>query len=390
MIGHLEVDFRLSGEQWMLRDAVREFVRRECPAEAIAACAKAGEHREEVWSKFAAAGWLGVGLPTEYGGAGGDVLDTALLVEAAAPASDVIGPFFPTMCFGGHLIATAGSEAQRQALLPELVAGRRRFALSLTEPGGGTDVLGAMRTTAKPDGDGWILNGGKVFTSAARTAHHLIVAARTSQPPEGRKAFGVSLFLIDSDAPGVRIDPIEVLSGEDTNIVGYDGVAVGGDRVIGEVDRGFYHLIDMLNHERIGTAALCVGWAQAAFDEVLAYTDQREAFGGKIGRFQAVQHSVARMHLLIEQARLMVYRAAWLQSQGEPCGPQATAAKAVAAENSFAACDLGMQVMGGSGYALESAVNLYWRKTRLYRLAPIANEMALNFVAESLGMPRSY
>jgi acyl-CoA dehydrogenase len=294
------------------------------------------------------------------------------------------------MCFGGHLLATAGSPAQRKTLLPELVAGRKRFALSLTEPGGGTDVLGAMRTTATPDGEGWVINGGKIFTSAARSAQHLMVAARTSPPSGGKKARGVTLFLVDTDASGVTIDPIEVLSGEDTNIVGYDQVRVDADRVIGEVDRGFYPLIDMLNHERIGTAALCLGWAQAALDEVLVYAGQREAFGGSINRFQSVQHSVARMHLLIEQARLMVYRAAWMQSRGMPCGPEATAAKAVAAENCFTACDLGMQVMGGVGYTLECGVNRNWRKTRLYRLAPIANEMALNVVAESLGMPRSF
>jgi len=384
------VDFVLSDEQRMLQDSVRSFVRKECPPDVVGACAKAGEHREDIWHKFAAAGWLGVGIDPEYGGGGGDVLDSTLVVEAASPAGDAIGPLFPTMCFGGHLLETAGSEEQKKTLLPELVAGRRRFALSLTEPGGGTDVLGAMRTTATADGDGWVIDGGKVFTSAARSAHHLMVAARTSPLGTGSKANGVTLFLVDADAPGVTIDPIEVLSGEDTNIVGYEGVRVGAGQVIGQVGRGFYHLIDMLNHERIGTAALCLGWAQAALDEVMAYAGQREAFGGPINRFQSVQHFVARMHLLIEQARLMVYRAAWLQSQGRSCGPEATGAKAVAAENCFTACDLGMQVMGGIGYTMECGVNRYWRRTRLYRLAPIANEMALNFIAESLGMPRSF
>ncbi|MDQ2638129.1 MAG: acyl-CoA/acyl-ACP dehydrogenase [Actinomycetota bacterium] len=384
------MDFMLTDEQQMLQDSVRSFVRRECPPDVVAACAKSGEHREDIWHKFAAAGWLGVGIDPAYGGSGGNIVDSTLVVEAASPAGDAIGPLFPTMCFGGHLLATAGSDEQKKALLPELVAGRRRFALSLTEPGGGTDVLGAMRTTAAADGDDWVINGGKIFTSAARSAHHLIVAARTRPIGEGKKASGVTLFLVDTDASGVSIDPIEVLSGEDTNIVGYDGVRVGSDRVIGEVDRGFYHLIDMLNHERIGTAALCLGWAQAALDEVITYTGQRQAFGGAINRFQSVQHSVARMHLLIEQARLMVYRAACLQSEARPCGPEATAAKAVAAENCFTACDLGMQVMGGIGYTTECGVNRYWRRTRLYRLAPIANEMALNFIAESLGMPRSF
>jgi acyl-CoA dehydrogenase len=200
----------------------------------------------------------------------------------------------------------------------------------------------------------------------------------------------VTIFYVDCDAPGVTIDPIDVLSGEDTNIVTYGDVEVGPERVIGAVDRGFYSLLAMLNHERIGLGAMCVGWAQAALDEALAYAREREAFGGPIGRFQAVQHHLARMYVLTEQARLLVYRAAWLQSQGRACGLEATAAKAVAAENAFTACDLGMQVLGGLGYTLESPINRFWRRTRLFRLAPISNEMAFNFVAEQLGMPRSF
>ncbi|MGH9038253.1 MAG: acyl-CoA dehydrogenase family protein, partial [Acidimicrobiia bacterium] len=214
--------------------------------------------------------------------------------------------------------------------------------------------------------------------------------ARTSPPGDRKRAWGVTIFLVPTGDPGVAIDPLEVLSGEDTNVVSYDDVRLGPEAVVGEVDRGFYSILAMLNHERIGTAAMCVGWAQAAFDEVRAYALEREAFGGPIGRFQAVQHHIARMYLLIEQARLMVYRAAWLLSQGRPCGLEATAAKAVAAENAFTACDLGLQVLGGLGYTLESPVNRYWRRCRLYRLAPISNEMALNFVAERLGMPRSF
>ncbi len=384
------MDFDLSTEQTLLQEAVREFARRECPPELIRECAAQGEHREPVWRRFADAGWLGVGLPEEHGGSGGDPLDAVILIEAAAAAGDVIGPYFPSMCFGAHLISSVGSPEQRERLLPALFAGDERYALSLTEPGGGTDVLGALSTSARRTDAGWVINGGKIFTSAARSAQRLIVAARTSPPRDGKNAFGVTLFVVDADAPGVAIDPIEVLSGEDTNVVGYSDVEVAADAVIGEVDRGFYHLIGMLNYERVGTAALCLGWAQAAFEEALAHTGQRQAFGGPIARFQSVQHSVARMRLLIDQAQLMVYRAAWLQAQGRPNGPESTAAKAVAAENAFQACDLGMQVMGGIGYVNENLLNLYWRKTRLYRLAPIANEMALNFVAESLGMPRSF
>jgi acyl-CoA dehydrogenase len=363
------VNFDLTDEQELLRESVTEFIRRECPPDLIDRCSASGRHDDEVWRRFAATGWLGVGIDPVHGGSGGTVFDTALIVEASAPAQEAIGPIFPTVCFGGHLLETAGSPEQRRDLLPGLAAGELRFALSLTEPGGGTDVLGAMRTTARRTGGRWVISGGKVFTSAARTAHHLMVAARTSPPEGGKRSHGVTIFYVDRDAPGVTIDPIAVLSGEDTNIVTYQDVEVGPERVIG---------------------AMCVGWAQAALDEARAYALEREAFGGPIGRFQAVQHHLARMYMLTEQARLVVYRAAWLQSEGRPCGLEATAAKAVAAENAFTTCDLAMQVLGGLGYTMESPINRYWRRTRLFRLAPISNEMAMNFIAENLGMPRSF
>ena len=384
------MNFDLTDEQELLRESVTEFIRRECPPDLIDRCSASGRHDDDVWRRFAATGWLGVGIDPVHGGSGGTVFDTALIVEASAPAQEAIGPIFPTVCFGGHLLETAGSPEQQRDLLPGLAAGELRFALSLTEPGGGTDVLGAMRTTARRAGDRWVISGGKVFTSAARTAHHLMVAARTSPPEGGKRSHGVTIFYVDRDAPGVTIDPIAVLSGEDTNIVTYQDVEVGPERVIGEVDRGFSSLLAMLNHERIGLGAMCVGWAQAALDEARAYALEREAFGGPIGRFQAVQHHLARMYMLTEQARLLVYRAAWLQSEGRPCGLEATAAKAVAAENAFTTCDLAMQVLGGLGYTMESPINRYWRRTRLFRLAPISNEMAMNFIAENLGMPRSF
>jgi acyl-CoA dehydrogenase len=383
------MDFDLSPEQQALREAALDFVRRECPTELVREHARAGTHDPELWKRFARTGWLGIGVPEEYGGAGGDVLDMAVVLEATATAIEAIGPTFATMCFGGQTLLRMGSEAHKRELLPRLVDGEARFALSITEPGGGTDVLGAMRTTATRVDGGWRINGAKVFTSASTDADYLVVVARTSQPVT-KRAHGISVFLVERDAPGVTLQRIPVMNDEDTNAVSYDDVVVADDRVLGEIDRGFYGLLGMLNNERLGIGAMCVGWAQAGLDEVRAYALEREAFGGPIGRFQAVQHHIARMHVLTEQARLMVYKAAWLQAHDRPCGLEATAAKLVAAENAFQALDLGMQVLGGLGYTLECDLNRYWRRVRLFRLAPVSNEMALNHVAEALGMPRSF
>ncbi len=383
------MDFDLTPEQTALREAALDFVRRECPPELIRHHARQGTYEPGLWKRFAQTGWLGIGIPEEYGGSGGDIVDMAVVLEATAPAIEAIGPTFATMCFGGQALMNMGNEEQKAELLPRLVDGDARFALSITEPGGGTDVLGAMKTTASKVDGGWRINGAKVFTSASTDADHLVIVARTS-PPGSKRAYGVSVFLADREAPGVTLTRMPVMNDEDTNAAFYDDVFVPDDRVLGDVDHGFYALLGMLNNERLGIGAMCVGWSQAGLDEVRAYALQREAFGGVIGRFQAVQHHIARMHVLTEQARLMVYKAAWLQSLGRPCGLEATAAKLVAAENSFQALDMGMQVLGGLGYTLESDLNRYWRRVRLFRLAPVSNEMALNHVAEWLGMPRSF
>jgi len=383
------MNFDLSEEHQALRESALDFLRRECPPELVRHHAREGTYEPSLWKKFAATGWLGIGVPEEYGGSGGDVLDMAIVLEATAPGIEAIGPTFATMCFGGQALMHMGTEEQKAEFLPKLVDGEARFALSITEPGGGTDVLGAMKTTASKVDGGWRINGSKHYTSASSDADFLVVVARTS-PPGTKRAYGVSVFLADREAPGVTLTRIPVMNDEDTNAVYYDDVFVPDDRVLGQVDHGFYSLLGMLNNERLGIGAMCVGWAQAGFEEVRQHALSREAFGGVIGRFQAVQHHIARMHVLTEQARLMVYKAAWMQSEGRPCGLEATAAKLVASENCFQALDTGMQVLGGLGYTLDSDLNRYWRRVRLFRLAPISNEMALNSIAEWLGMPRSF
>lgn len=383
------MDFDLTDEQKLLREAARDFVARECPPELIRQHAAAGTYEPALWKKFAQTGWLGIGIDPEYGGSGGDILDMAIVLEGTATGIEAIGPTFATMCFGGQALMHMGNDEQKKEFLPKIVEGDARFALSITEPGGGTDVLGAMQTTATKVAGGWEINGSKMFTSASTDADYLVVVARTS-PPGAKQAHGVSVFLLDANTDGIEFQPIRAMNNEDTNAVFYDGAFVPEDRLLGELDRGFYSLLGMLNNERLGIGALCIGWGEAGFEEVRQYALEREAFGGVIGRFQAVQHHVARMHLLIEQSRLMVYKAAWLQAQGRPCGLEATAAKSVAAENIFQALDLGMQVLGGRGYTEESDLNRYWRRVRLFRLAPVSNEMALNHIAEWHGLPRSF
>jgi acyl-CoA dehydrogenase len=387
------MDFELSDEQRAFRESVRAFVRRECPPELVRRCVADRRHDEAVWRKLAAAGLLGVATEAEYGGMGGDVVDMCLALEVLAPFTVATGPYFTTICFGGKSVGYFGSREQKQRLLPGLCRGELRFALSITEPGGGTDVLGALATRARPDPEragGWILDGAKVFTSQADSADFLVVVARTAE--SARPSDGVTIFLVPRGAPGVTMAPIDtIMEAVRTYSVFYEGVRLGPEAVLGEVGRGFHQLLATLNNERIGIAAMCVGLAQAALDEAVAYAKERHAFGRPIAGFQALQHYAAESAAEIELARLATWRAACLESRGKPRGVEATMAKMVAADAAVRAADRAMQICGGMGLTNDMNLLRYWRSARVFQVGPITQEQCRNLIAEKLlGMPRSY
>jgi acyl-CoA dehydrogenase len=384
------MDFALSPEQKTFRDSVRAFVKRECGPDAVRRCAAAGHHDENVWKKLADNGLLGVAIPPEYGGSGGDIVDLCLALELLAPVELVTGPYFTTVCFGGKSVGYFGSDEQKRRLLPDLCAGKLRFALSITEPGGGTDVLGALKTRARRDDDGWIIDGAKVFTSQADTADYLVVVARTSE--EAKPSHGVSVFLVPRGTPGVTLTELDtILDHARTFQVFYENVRVGPDALLGEEGRGFHQLLATLNNERVGIAAMCVGLAQAALDEAVAYAHQRHAFGRPIAQFQALQHHAAECATEIELARLATLRAAWLESQGLARGVEATMAKMAAADAAVRTADRCMQICGGMGLTNDMNLLRYWRAARVFQVGPITQEQCKNLIAEKLlGMPRSY
>lgn len=387
------MDFDLSPEQSLLQEAVRDFVKRECTPEVMDECFRLGHCVPGLWRRLADAGWLGISLPEEYGGSGGDILDLTLVTEQLARAGPVMSPYLASSCFGGKTIGLFGSEEQKREFIPRLAAGELVFALSISEPGGGTDVLGAMTTRADPDGDGWVLNGQKMWTSNAQVADYLVVVARTT--PRGdvdKPAQGVSVFLVPSDLPGITLQKVgTVIHHCDTNLVYYDDVKVPATALLGERDRGFYQLLSTLNNERILVAARCLGIAQAAFEEAAAYAKERHAFGKPIGQLMAVQHFLADMATEIEASRLLTYRAAWLQSRGRSCGLESTMAKMYAAEAGFRACDQAVQIHGGMGLVEDSPIQRWYREIRLFRIAPLNNEACRNMIAEqAAGLPRSF
>jgi acyl-CoA dehydrogenase len=386
------VDFSLSDEQKNLQRMVRDFCARECPREMVQGWDENQEFPQDIWDRLAELGIMGLPFPEEYGGAGGDILDEALVVEELARgANPIANLFIATVSFGGYSILKSGNEQQRAELLPEMSAGRLPMALALTEPAGGTDMLNGVQARATETADGWSISGQKVFCSGAQEAKLMVVVAVTDPKPAKRTG-GMTMFLVDPTTPGIEIVPQPKVGNRVPHscFVFLDEVKVPKDAVLGEVGRGFHQIMQTLNNERILIAAQSLGFGRGALEDGVQYANERIAFGKPIGQFQAVQHKLAESAMELELARTMTHKAAWLQSNGLPAHLECSIAKWAASEAAVRATENGMQIMGGHGYMMENAMQRYWRDARLYTFSPITNEMVKNMVGESLGLPRSY
>jgi alkylation response protein AidB-like acyl-CoA dehydrogenase len=354
------------------------------------------EYPAEFVQAFADAGWLGLAIPEAYGGAGLGVTEAVLMLEAICAsgaglsgASPVHFAVFPPMPIIRH-----GTEDLRRRILPEIARGRLSLAFGVTEPNAGTDTS-RIETRARRDGAGWIVSGRKVWTSNARRSQKMLLLARTgsAEAAGARKLDGLTLFVADLDPRAVEIREIEKLgrAAVDSNELIIDGLRIADEDVVGEVGRGFYHLLDSLNPERILVAGEAVGIGRVALERAAAYARERVVFGRPIGQNQAVAHPLALAWARLEGAWQQTLRAAWLFDRGEACGAEANAAKILAADAGFEAADAALQTFGGFGYAKEFDVERLWREVRLYKIAPVSQQMALNYLAERvLGLPKSY
>jgi acyl-CoA dehydrogenase len=389
----VSVDFELDDDQRAFQEMVHSWVQRECPK----SWARELERREhqypfELWDKLTAAGFHGVGIPEEFGGQGGDIIMQMLLARELARSLGGLTWVWGLSSFaGGKSVGLYGSPEQKGRLLPALVEGKARFSIGFTEPGGGTDVLGAMRTKARKVGGGWVVNGQKTWCSAAHVADYILLLARTDESVSKRHE-GVTLFLLPARGEGVRVHELSKLGMRALGScdVFLDDVFIPDDLVLGEPGRAWYMLLPTLNNERIMLASLCCGILDGVLEDALAYMGEREAFGRPIGSFQALQHHVANIAMWRMESELVVFKAAWLQARGRRCGQEANMAKVIASEHAVNAADLGIQILGGMGYSAETDMQRYWRDARLFRIGPITNEMARNSIAEGLGLPRSF
>lgn len=350
-----------------------------------------------IWQEICDAGLCGIAIPEEYGGAGLGMTELAMAIEAlcAAGGGSTLSQMF--MCnpiFGGITLTKFGTPEMKRELLPRLVEGKAMFAMALTEPDAGTNTL-AIKTFARADGNGWRLNGQKIWITAVPQASHVLVIARTTRADEvERKIDGISLFLVERDRAGIAHQAIEKV-GTNTlpsSTVFFEDVRVEGHELVGHLDGGFRQLLDVLNTERIVTTSGLVATAELAIRLASDYARDRKVFNGQpIGAYQGVQFPLAEAHIQAECARLMNHKAATFYDQGLPYGSEANMAKWMAGHAAGLATDRAIQTLGGMGYSKEYHVERLWRDARLFRFAPVSEEMVLNFVAQhDLGLPRSY
>ncbi|MBU6268532.1 MAG: acyl-CoA/acyl-ACP dehydrogenase [Sphingomonadales bacterium] len=351
----------------------------------------------EIWQAICDAGLCGIAIPEEYGGSGLGMLEMAVAVEnlcAAGGGSTLSQMFMLNPIFGGIALTRIGNAAQKAAMLPGLVSGKLMFAMGLTEPNAGSNTP-EIQTFATQDGTGWRLNGQKIWITAVPQADKLLLIARTKTIAESKgKTDGISLFVIDRDRAGLTHQAIDKLGTRTlpSSLIFLDNVRVEPEELLGTLHGGFRQLLDVLNTERIVTTAGLVGTAELATKLAIDFAATRKVFADKpIGSYQSIQFPLSEAHIQTECARLMNYKAAALHDSGRPYGSEANMGKWLAGHAAALATDRAIQTMGGMGYATESHVERLWRDARLFRIAPISEEMVLNFVAQhDLGMPRSY
>src|SRR5688572_12254952 len=340
-------------------------------------------------------GWLGIAMPQEYGGAGLGITEAALMMQTiAASGAGMSGASAVHMnIFSLNPVVVYGADEQKQRWLPPLIAGQDRACFGVTEPDTGLNTT-RLKTQAVRDGDGYVVTGRKIWTSTAQVSNKILLLARTAPiDAVAKPTQGLTLFYTDLDRKAVEIREIEKMGRKavDSNLLFIDGLRVPERDRVGEEGRGFEYILHGFNPERILVAAEAVGLGRAALDRAAEYARTRIVFDRPIGQNQGIQHPLARCWAELEAANLMAFKAASLYDAGKPCGTEANAAKYLAGEAGYRACETAVMTHGGMGYAKEYHVERFLREALIPRIAPVSPEMTLCFIAEkALGLPKSY
>jgi len=340
------------------------------------------------------AGYLAALIPEDYGGSGLGICAAAAILEEVQ-AAGCNGAACHAQMYTMGTVLRHGTAEQKQCYLPAIASGELRLqAFGVTEPTSGTDTL-SLRTTARREGNHYVINGQKIWTSRAEHSDLMLLLARTTPKEQAKKRTeGLSVFLVDmrlAQGTSISINPIRTMMNHATTQVFFDDLRVPAENLIGEEGQGFRYILSGMNAERILIGAECIGDAKWFIAKASAYAKERELFGRPIGQNQGVQFPIARAYAQMRAAELMVHEAARLYEAGKDIGAEANMAKLLAADASWAAADMCVQTHGGFGFAEEYDIERKFRETRLYQVAPISTNMILSYLAEHvLGLPRSY
>ena len=388
------LDFELTAEQKMIVATAADIAHDFGP-EYWREKDKKHEFPEDFWKSLIDAGFPGIVIPESYGGGGMGMSEMILAMETlVSEGCGLAGEWFLCLSsvFGGLSIAKHGNEVQKQKYLQQIAKGLE-FCLALTEPDAGTNTLN-ISTAAVRDGDDFVVNGQKMFISGADRAKGMLLVTRTTPIDKApKRTLGLSLFVVDLPNSAVEIIPIEKhgINYSKTFEMYISDLRVPAENLLGEVDKGWYSVLDTLNPERMSFSAAACGLGLLAIKKAVDYAKERKVFDAPIGAYQGVQFPLAEAKAKIEAARLLNYKAAWLFDKGMDCSAEANMAKVAAVEAGTQAVYHAMQTFGGYGYAVEYDVERWWREVNLIRLAPVTHQMALAFIGQHvLGLPKSY
>ena len=389
------MEFELSEEQRLIQSQIREL----CDKFGDDYWRKKGRYHEypvEFFQTFADGGWCGLTIPQAYGGQGYGVLEAAIVQqEIARSGAGMAGTSLTAHhTFSTEPLVAFGTDGHKERYLPRIADGDVQVCTGVTEPNAGTDTS-RIETFAERNGDGYVVNGQKIWTSKAQEADVIMLLTRTSLRKESDRLGGMTLFFTEFDADMDNVEVNEIpkagRGAADSNEVWFDDFRIPAADRIGEEGQGFKYMLEFANSERISIAANAVGVGQAAIKKASDYAAERVVFDSPIGSYQGIQHPLADSWAKLQMDELMVRKAAWLYDNAEDCGAEANAVKLRASEDSIEACERSVRAHGGMGYASEYDVERYWRETMINVIAPISNEMAKNYIGRHvLNLPKSY
>jgi alkylation response protein AidB-like acyl-CoA dehydrogenase len=380
------VDFEETQEQQQLRAAIERFMQRECPPQQVRRWDREGSFPEDLYRRMVEAGFVSLVVPQAHGGMGSPMSDCIILYEELARPSVDFATRIALQAWGAAILADFAGDELKAELLPAVVAGERKLSFSLTEPQSGSDAA-ALSTSARREGDEWVLRGQKLFSSGADAADNaMIVAVRTSKGATRHE--GISLIVVPNDAPGVTVRRLDVIGRRVLGLceIFFDDARVPARYLVGEEGKGWQYIGRHLERERITLAANYIGSARSVVDDAVAYAKERRQFGRSIGQFQSIAHMLADMSTELEAGRWLTRMAAWRYDRGLPCRKEASMAKLYVSEMLQRVSATGMQVLGGHAYTHDHDVQRHWRDARNATVGGGTSQIQRELIARELGL----